>query len=218
MSVEYNQLYTQSALLVRHQAGEVKQSWPLSKKEMTIGRWPDNDVAIDDRWVSRYHARIVRQERCYLIEDLDSKNGTFVNGQRLEAPHELVDGDQIQVAPNCLFTFVDAEATAPIRPTGPGLHLDAQQRRAWVSGRQVQPPLSPSQFALLELLSGDPARVFSRDEIVAAVWPDVISEGVSTEAVDSLVRRLRQRLAELDPDNQYVVAVRGHGFRLVGPD
>lgn len=204
----------QSALLVLYQENEIRQSWPLEAQETTIGRWSDNDVVIADRWVSRHHACILRQELRYVIKDLDSKNGTFVNGQRLKCARELEDGDRIRVAPKYQFTFVDVEATAPVRPAMPKLHLDAAQRRVWVAGQEILPPLSPAQFALLELLSSDPERVFSRDEIIAAVWPDAVTLGVSDEAVDSLVRRLRKRLAGLDSAHDYILAIRGHGFRL----
>jgi hypothetical protein len=213
--VQANETYSQSALLVLHEGEEVRQSWPLDAQETTIGRWPDNDVVIADRWVSRHHARIVRRGLRYVIEDLGSKNDTFVNGQRLTAPHELEDGDRIQIAPQYQFIFVDAEATAPIHPAAMGLRLDATQRQVWLAEQEVLPPLSPAQFAFLELLSSEPERVFSRDEIIAAVWPDSDSSGVSDEAIDSLVRRLRKRLAQLDPDHDYIQAVRGHGFRLI---
>ena len=210
--------YSHGALLVLHEENEIRQSWPLDADETTIGRWPDNAIIIADRWVSRHHARIVRRGLRYLLEDLGSKNGTFVNGQRLAAPHELEDGDCIQVAPKYKLTFVDAEATAPVQPAGPRLRLDAAQRRVWVAGQEILPPPSPAQFAFLELLSHDPDRVFNRDEVIAAVWPESDAAGVSDEAVDSLVRRLRKRLAEADPAHDYILAVRGHGFRLApGP-
>ena len=212
--MQTDQVYPQKALLVLHEEQEIRSSWPLDAKETTIGRWPDNNVVIDDRWVSRHHARIVRRGLHYVVEDLGSKNGTFVNGQRLTDPQELEDGDRIQVAPKYEFTFVDAEATAPVRPAGPRLRLDAAQRRVWVAGQEILPPLSPAQFAFLELLSREPDRVFSRDEIIAAVWPESVASGVSSEAIDSLVRRLRKRLAKMDPAHDYVQAVRGHGFRL----
>ena len=215
--MQANETYSQGALLVLHEGEEVRQSWPLEAQETTIGRWPDNDVVIADRWVSRHHARIVRRGLRYVIEDLGSKNDTFVNGQRLTAPHELEDGDRIQIAPQYQFIFVDAEATAPIRPAAMGLRLDAAQRQVWLAEREVLPPLSPAQFAFLELLSSEPERVFGRDEIIAAVWPDADASGVSDEAIDSLVRRLRKRLAQLDPDHDYIQAVRGHGFRLIQP-
>ncbi len=49
------------------------------------------------------------------------------------------------------------------------------------------------------------------------MWPEAIGEGVSEQAIDALVRRLRDRLAEVDPTFQYIVTVRGHGFRLDNP-
>ena len=51
-------------------------------------------------------------------------------------------------------------------------------------------------------------------ETIDAVWSHAEREGVSEQAIDALVRRLRERLAEIDPDGLYVITVRGHGFRL----
>ncbi|MFN2225226.1 MAG: helix-turn-helix domain-containing protein, partial [Anaerolineae bacterium] len=76
------------------------------------------------------------------------------------------------------------------------------------------PPLSLAQYRLLGLLYQEPGRVYSRDQVVEAVWPEDDREGISEQAIDALARRLRERLAEVDPETQYVVTVRGHGFRL----
>jgi len=82
-------------------------------------------------------------------------------------------------------------------------------------GRQIlDPPLSPAQFALIVLLIDAHGDVVTRDEVIQAVWPDAVG-GVTDQALDALVYRLRERLAELDPDHNYVVTVRGHGFRFV---
>jgi DNA-binding response OmpR family regulator len=59
--------------------------------------------------------------------------------------------------------------------------------------------------------------VVSRSELVNGVWGDEEAEGVSEQALDALVRRLRDRLNSLDPDHPYVVTVRGHGLRLDNP-
>lgn len=59
--------------------------------------------------------------------------------------------------------------------------------------------------------------VCTREQVIDAVWPEAVGEGVSEQAIDALVRRLRDRLAEVDPNHQYVVTVRGHGFRLDNP-
>ena len=56
--------------------------------------------------------------------------------------------------------------------------------------------------------------VVSRDTIVETVWPEEEAMGISEQAIDALVRRLRDRISAVDPDHAYIVTVRGHGFRL----
>ncbi len=206
-----------AALLVLTQNGEFRASWSLDKPHLTIGRLPENDVCIDDRWISRHHARIRREGTHYLLEDLGSKNGLFLNGKRLLAPTALQNGDVIQLSPHFQLTFVDSESTAPLFQTLPGVTLDATSRRVWVRGIEVEPPLSNHQFVLLQTLLSAPERVFTRDELIAAVWPDENPAGISDEALDSLVRRLRSRLNEIDPVARFIVAIRGHGFRFEQP-
>ena len=76
------------------------------------------------------------------------------------------------------------------------------------------PPLSLHQYRLLQALWDTGGGVVTRDAIINTVWPEASGEGVSEQAIDALVRRLRDRLAEIDPEWQYVITVRGHGFRL----
>ncbi len=206
----------EAALLLWTDGEEIKGRWSLERPVTTLGRWADNDVIVDDRWVSRHHARIRREGERYVLEDLDSKNGTFVNGQRIGGPTVLNDGDEVQVTPLIKLTFVDYGSTAPLPSAQgrPGLTLDRAARQVYVGGRRLEPPLSQAQFTLLALLAGQPGRVYSRDEIIAAVWPEDRAEGVSDEAIDALVRRVRLRLRALDPEREYIVTVRGYGFKL----
>jgi DNA-binding response OmpR family regulator len=188
----------------------------IDQPELIIGRDEDCEVVIPERQVSRQHARIRQERGKYVLEDLDSKNGTFVNGQQIDGPHSLQDGDEIQIAFCCKLTFVGAEATAPVilEEVFKGLRMDLESKRVWVAGKELTPPLSLAQYRLLELLYQEPGRVYSRDEVVETVWPEDDREGISEQAIDALARRLRERLAELDPETQYVITVRGHGFRL----
>ncbi|MBN1139765.1 MAG: FHA domain-containing protein [Anaerolineae bacterium] len=188
----------------------------IEQQPLVIGRDETCDLVIPDRQVSRQHARIKPEADRYLLEDLDSKNGTFVNGQELLGSYPLQDGDEIQIALCCRLVYVDAEATVPLilEQHPEGLRLDLESKRVWVGGQELEPPLSLAQYRLLELLHQEPDRVYSRDEIVAAVWPEDERDGISEQAIDALARRLRERLAELDSDSQYIITVRGHGFRL----
>lgn len=206
----------EAALLLRIEGGEIKQRWSLAAPVTTIGRWEDNDLVIDDRWVSRHHARVRRERDQYYIEDLGSKNGTLVNGRRISGPTLLADGDEIQVSPLIPLAFVGYAATAPLplEPEARGLEFDPATRDVRVRGRVLDPPLSQAQFTLLSLLAEEPGRVYSRDEVIAIVWPEAQAEGVSDEAIDAMVRRIRLRLRELDTSHEYIVTMRGYGFKF----
>lgn len=194
---------------------------PLSQELLTIGRLQGSDVVIDDRLASRRHAEIERRRGQYVVNDCGSRNGTFVNGQRISEPHMLRDGDEIQIGLGFKALYVDPEATRALRTDvivlGRGLEIDRERREVWVKGKKLTPPVSKAQFRLLALLYEKPDRVYSRDEIVGAVWPQNAIEGVSDETIDALVGRLRRRIAAVDPDHRYIVTVRGHGFKLVQP-
>jgi hypothetical protein len=207
--------HKESALLLWLEGEEIQGRWSLAQPSTTIGRSEDNDIVVDDRWVSRHHARIRVDGPQYIVEDLGSKNGTLVNGKRIEGPRVLVDGDEIQITPLIALTFVDYGATAPL-PTeaqAPALVLDTEARQVYIRGRLLSPPLSHAQFTLLALLAEQPGRVYSRDEVIAAVWPDDESTGISDEAIDAMIRRIRLRLRELDP-TEFLVTVRGYGFKI----
>ena len=73
------------------------QTLPLTEGENIVGRDPRCNVWLDASGVSRRHARIVVTPEQVSIEDLDSSNGTFVQGRRLAAPRALADGEQIEL-------------------------------------------------------------------------------------------------------------------------
>lgn len=206
-----------TAMLVLQQGTDSSKRWPLSRaKTVTIGRNDDCEVVLPDRQVSRYHARITWKQDHYEIEDLGSKNGTHVNGQLTEASTPLTDGDEFQIGLRFKLAFIDADATMPLSITKEvsGLQLDKETRQVWINGEQIDPPLSLPQYRLLQILWDAGGRVVTRDEIVDAVWPEDSMEGISEQAIDALVRRLRERIGDLDGDFRYVATVRGHGFRL----
>jgi hypothetical protein len=73
----------------------------LTKAETTLGRLPECDVVVDDPGVSRQHARIRRAETGFVLSDLGSTNGTFVNEQPVQ-DHLLADGDRITIGETLL--------------------------------------------------------------------------------------------------------------------
>ncbi len=207
-------------LLILREGQGPRHQWVIEKPEVLLGRSEECDIQLPARAVSRRHAQITQTDRGYVLKDLGSKNGTFVNGQEVAGSRVLQDGDEVQIALAVRLLFVGAEATAPLDVSAPvpgrtGLLLDAAGRQVWIGGRDVTPPLSPAQFALLQVVYEAEGRVVSREEIVSAVWSDTVAEGVSDQAIDALVRRLRERLSKFDEHHQYVATVRGHGFRFM---
>jgi DNA-binding winged helix-turn-helix (wHTH) protein len=85
---------------------------PLEEGENVIGRAPDAGVWIDAPSVSRHHARIVLGPGGATVEDLGSRNGTYLHGQRLTSPQPLADGDQIRIGSICV-TFRVPSFAAP---------------------------------------------------------------------------------------------------------
>jgi len=194
------------------------QRWSLHRA-MVLGRAPGCDIVIPDRQVSRRHARITQTPDGFLLEDLSSKNGTYLNGRRVTQPTVLRDGDEVQIALAQKFLFISSDATLPLEdvPQVLGrLRLDKAARRVWIGKREVLPPLSVAQFRLLEVLYDRQGEVVPREELIDAIWGAHAVE-VSAQALDALVRRLRDRLAEADPTHAYIVSVRGHGLRLDNP-
>jgi pSer/pThr/pTyr-binding forkhead associated (FHA) protein len=210
----------------------VGQTGPLNghrwkiRTTITVGRDADCDIMIPNRQVSRRHARIFSSDDGVLLEDLASKNGTHLNGDLVEDPVLLRDGDVVQIALAQQFIYLSSDATLPLgdydkvdigSPLTGKLRLEKRSRQVWIGDQEVIPPLSISQYRLLELLAEYEGRVVSRQEVIARVWGEKNAIDVSEQALDALVRRLRDRLASIDPQHPYIVTVRGHGMRLENP-
>lgn len=205
------------------------QRWVI-EDGLTIGRGEDCEIVIPHRQVSRHHARFTLDNNGTWLEDLDSKNGTHHNGHPITDKVLLQDGDTVQIALAQQFVYLSSDATMPldgefIPPTfsdtryGPkALQLEKRSRRIWIQNQEITPPLSVSQFRLLLTLYDKPGQVVPRSSIIEAVWGEENAVAVSDQALDALVRRLRDRLAEVDPTHQYIVTVRGHGLRLENPE
>jgi hypothetical protein len=207
-------------ILLVHDGKNAEQTQvPIMKDDVILGRGEDCDIVLAERQISRHHIRIYRDEDAYYLEDLESRNGTWINGEQIKGTHRLYDNDRIELALAIKLTFLGTGATAPLpfevpRSLGGKLRLDPEARRVFIGDQEIDPPLSPPQYRLLELLYNNVGHICTRDTVVETVWPDALGEGVSEQAIDALVRRLRDRIAEIDPGWQYIVTVRGHGFRL----
>src|SRR6187399_1189337 len=116
------------------------QECAVGTSPISIGRLPDNNIVIDNPAVSGRHARVYREGSHYVLEDLKSTNGTFVNDKPV-ARHTLLEGDVVLVGKHTLlFTQKggEQEAAAPVEQfvpeIGGTMMLDTMKQKHLLSG------------------------------------------------------------------------------------
>ncbi len=116
-------------------------AFALEGDQMTIGRDSTNEIVINDAEVSRRHARLTFQGGKYVLEDLGSTNGTFVNGQRLSGPRVLKAGEVISFGEQIVLVFESISLD-------PGATMVSPRAAAVpASPRPMPPPPPPAQYA-----------------------------------------------------------------------
>ncbi|HLG78490.1 MAG TPA: FHA domain-containing protein, partial [Ktedonobacteraceae bacterium] len=129
----------------------------LSAADLTIGRAPDNQLVINDTKASSHHAKMSLAGQSYMLTDLGSTNGTFVNEQRLERnlPRPLYNGDMVRIG-DTVFSYTVSGAVE-IPPTvaapppqgdfySPGTVLAPPPQRGYAPPANISPPQVPPQY------------------------------------------------------------------------
>jgi pSer/pThr/pTyr-binding forkhead associated (FHA) protein len=113
---------------------------------LTVGRGRDVDLVLADELVSRRHARVSQSATGAVVEDLGSRNGTFVNGNQIFGPTRLEPGDQLQLG----VTLVElrsarqiAERPSAVQPVPPPLARPAQAPAYLPADLEVDPASTP---------------------------------------------------------------------------
>ncbi len=117
-------------------------AYTLEGDQISIGRDSSNDIVINDAEISRRHARMTFQGGKYVLEDLGSTNGTFVNGQRLAGPRVLKPGEVVSFGEQIVLVFeavaIDAGATV-VSPRAAAVPS--------VPRHAIPPPPPPTEYA-----------------------------------------------------------------------
>lgn len=182
----------------------------LNEEVTRIGRAVENDIVITSKRVSREHVHIRRDEWRLIVEDRNSANGTYLNGERLLSPTQLRDGDRIQVG-DVLFAFHDPDLTQQ-DSLFPELEHDPAGQVVRVNRQNID--LAPKEYALFVYLYERVGEVCAKDEIGTAVWPEY-QDGVYDYQIENLVRRLRAKIEPDPADPQLLLTVRGRGYKLI---
>jgi hypothetical protein len=134
------------ARLVLEQGPEPGQTFALGVAPQTIGRSANNGIVINDAEMSRRHAQITPQGNGYVLEDLGSTNGSFVNGIRLNQPMALKHGDSVAFG-------------------------DTVRLRYWAAGLASEIVYSPADDVLTPALPPEPVPVYAQQDS----FPDPIA-------------------------------------------
>ena len=137
--------------------------YPITRPATTIGREECDILLLQDDQVSRQHAKVEQRGNVLVLIDLDSTNGTYVNGVRLQAPYTLQPGDVIQIGGSALTVYAEGEGRAtramseppPMAtpaPPGPVYASPVPVHSAPVG--YAKPPKDRSIAIILELLPG----------------------------------------------------------------
>lgn len=97
--------------------------YPVTAAGLRLGRDPANEVHIDDTGVSRQHARVLLHNGAVWVQDAGSRNGLFVNGQRVPDHKQVKEGDRIVLGSHT-FTVELIEASEPVEATAPAVRAE----------------------------------------------------------------------------------------------
>lgn len=195
------------------------RSFPLEQQICLIGASNGSDIFIDSPYISRMHAQITKEKEAFRIRDLDSKNGTFVNGSRLKEEHRLRNGDRIELAEGqVVLRFLHRGTTITVSAiaaaNGADMVVDDKSREVWVDGVRLEPSLSRKEFDLLELLYRHRGQACSKDDIAKTGWPERETGDVGDPEIEQSIRRLRLRIEPDASSPKFVLTVRGYGYKL----
>jgi pSer/pThr/pTyr-binding forkhead associated (FHA) protein len=136
---------------------QIIKEYPLVKDSVSIGRHDDNTIVIDNLAVSGYHARIDMAGSSYILTDLQSTNGTFVNEEKILS-HKLAHGDNIAIGKHVLL-FVATEQAQVAGQKGSlnkTMVLDTAKQRELLAKQQVptSPPPPPQKVGIVSFIDG----------------------------------------------------------------
>jgi pSer/pThr/pTyr-binding forkhead associated (FHA) protein len=147
---EENAMSSQTFQLVMRAGPNPGKAFTLSKNEVVIGRDVSADVVINAAEVSRRHTRLYLEAGGYIVEDLGSTNGTFVNGQRLTTPLPLRSGDVIMLGEAATLVYeasqFDPNATM-ISPSSERVSLEKPRPASSPSRKMTPPPQAQQSYA-----------------------------------------------------------------------
>ena len=176
-----------------------------------IGRLPGVHVVIPRDAVSRHHARIERTGEAFVLRDLGSVNGTYVDGGRITDLYILADCEEIGCGtPESVLRFRQFAAweVSPVRPK-----FDETANRFMLGGQPLE--LTNDEFQLLHVLWERFETVCDRPSCASAIWGANHPTSLERKALEEVVDGLREKVRRINPTGDPIARV-ANGFVLTG--
>jgi len=160
--------------LVFEQGGLAGQVYPLERTMIYIGRTGENDLVLPEQAVSRRHASIQQVSQGWLLTDLGSTNGSYVDGQRIQEPHLLRPGERVAMG-DSIFLIQQSGVT--------GAHRAEQEGRKGAPRSLPRPVLILGAVCLVVLLVGLVlllVTIFQPEEAPPVATPEGQMDGLLT--------------------------------------
>ena len=194
------------------------QKYKLNQPKMVMGRHPDCEIVIDAGAVSRQHAQIILADDNFYIEDLQSRNGTYVNDRRIEGRKLLCHADSLRIC-DVAFRFEDdvflKKQAATARDTGFAIDIGSSQSvvidddRDAPSGSKMMTKIEVSDTARMRLDTNPITKLKAVLEITRSLGRSLSIDDVLPKVLDSLFTIFPQA------DRGFIVLTEGDEGRLI---
>ncbi len=212
-------IYGQHPILVGLVSSVNPQQYVIVRDTCTLGRSTSCDLVVEGTLISRLHATITRHGPRYHLKDAESRNGTFVNGSRINGAHLLDNDDLIGLgSPTAHLRFVDPDPTEVAALSeaddldGDRLRYDPPTMTFTLDGRPLE--LTRMQGRLLLHLYNNAGAICSRESCAEAIWGRDYDPGMDAGALDQALNSLRRALARVAPGASLIQTRRGLGYIL----
>jgi pSer/pThr/pTyr-binding forkhead associated (FHA) protein len=190
----------------------------VGKQPITIGRGPDNDLAIDNLAVSSHHARIYREGDNLVVEDLNSLNGTFVNNQRVQKAN-LKNGDTVLVGKHTIVVHHTGFAEPWVPPSAPKVAAPKIEETVMMDSKRRKELLDQA-LAAQAAATGKPAAAAPAAGTAPTAPPRarIPSLLVVGGRADQKEYHLTSKLTVIGKSEMATIKIRGFFARLFAPD
>ena len=189
----------------------------LSDGPVVLGRGVDNDGDIDHETVSRRHAVIMEASNGFVVRDLNSANGTFLNRVKLaEGEHPLSNGDKIRIGGSEVAFFFRQKGPSTVKMRRGAGSDPAEVREDAEAEASPERPLSQKDSELLKYLESKRGVAVRREEIAGSVWPErPLDELLTSQEIDRAILRVRTHIKDDPRMPKHLITAGEYGYLLV---